>query len=156
MLSFLLFLFSARKRAKWIWIFCCPLVFSSRNIGFERWEEGFCHSIQWGTMKRTTVFSNMKDKGYYFTGQGISEPPLRKMSRAVTSNYSYLYIFLYYIYTYVYIYLGFLRHGFDPWVKKIPWRRKMAPHSSILALEAHGQRSLAGCSPWGHTESDMT
>ena len=23
--------------------------------------------------------------------------------------------------------------GFDPWVRKIPWRRKMAPHSSILA-----------------------
>ena len=23
--------------------------------------------------------------------------------------------------------------GFDPWLEKIPWRRKMAPHSSILA-----------------------
>ena len=22
--------------------------------------------------------------------------------------------------------------------------------------KAHGQRSLEGCSPWGHTESDMT
>ena len=22
---------------------------------------------------------------------------------------------------------------FGPWVKKFPWRRKMAPHSSILA-----------------------
>ena len=25
------------------------------------------------------------------------------------------------------------RHGFDPWVGKIPWRRGMATHSSILA-----------------------
>ena len=25
------------------------------------------------------------------------------------------------------------RHGFNPWVRKIPWRRKMATHSSILA-----------------------
>ena len=25
------------------------------------------------------------------------------------------------------------RLGFDPWVKKIPWRRKWQPHSSILA-----------------------
>ena len=25
------------------------------------------------------------------------------------------------------------RQGFDPWVGKIPWRRAMAAHSSILA-----------------------
>ena len=25
------------------------------------------------------------------------------------------------------------RHGFDPWVGKIPWRRGMAIHSRILA-----------------------
>ena len=25
------------------------------------------------------------------------------------------------------------RHRFDPWVRKIPWRRKLATHSSILA-----------------------
>ena len=29
-------------------------------------------------------------------------------------------------------------------------------HSSILAWRIHGQRSLAGYSPWGHKESDMT
>ena len=32
----------------------------------------------------------------------------------------------------------------------------MATHSSILAGEFHGQRSLEGYSPWGHKESDMT
>ena len=32
----------------------------------------------------------------------------------------------------------------------------MAPHSSILAGKSHGQRNLAGCSPWGHKESDTT
>ena len=26
----------------------------------------------------------------------------------------------------------------------------MATHSSILAWKSHGQRSLAGYSPWGH------
>ena len=26
----------------------------------------------------------------------------------------------------------------------------MAPHSSTLAWKSHGQRSLVGCSPWGH------
>ena len=32
----------------------------------------------------------------------------------------------------------------------------MATHSSILAWRYHGQKSLAGYSPWGHKESDVT
>ena len=32
----------------------------------------------------------------------------------------------------------------------------MASHSSILSKKSRGQRNLAGCSPWGHKESDMT
>ena len=48
------------------------------------------------------------------------------------------------------------RHGFDPWVGKIPWRRKWQPAPVFLPGEFHGQRSLAGCSPWGCTESDTT
>ena len=32
----------------------------------------------------------------------------------------------------------------------------MATHSGILAWRIHGQRSLAGYSPWSQTESDMT
>ena len=33
---------------------------------------------------------------------------------------------------------------------------KMTTHSSLLARKSHGQRSLAGCSPGGRTEVDMT
>ena len=32
----------------------------------------------------------------------------------------------------------------------------MAIHSSVLAGKSHGQKSLAGYSPWGHKELDMT
>ena len=32
----------------------------------------------------------------------------------------------------------------------------MAPHSSTLAWKIPWTRSLVGCSPWGHKESDMT
>ena len=32
----------------------------------------------------------------------------------------------------------------------------MATHSSILAGESYGQRSLVGYSPWGHKELDTT
>ena len=46
------------------------------------------------------------------------------------------------------------RHGFDPWVGKIPWRRAQQPTLGFVPGESHGQRSLAGCSPRGHKESD--
>ena len=39
--------------------------------------------------------------------------------------------------------------GFDPWVRKIPWRRAWQSTPVFLPGESHGQRSLAGYSPWG-------
>jgi len=44
---------------------------------------------------------------------------------------------------------GDMRHGFDPWVRKIPWRRARLPTPVFLPGESHGQRSLAGYSLWG-------
>ena len=38
---------------------------------------------------------------------------------------------------------------FDPWVRKIPWRREWLPTLVFLPGEFHGQKSLAGYSPWG-------
>ena len=46
--------------------------------------------------------------------------------------------------------------GFDPWVKKILWRKDWQPTPVSLPGESHGQRSLVGYSPWGHKESVMT
>ena len=37
----------------------------------------------------------------------------------------------------------------------IPWRRAWPPTPEFLPGESHGQRSLMGCNPWGHTESDV-
>ena len=48
------------------------------------------------------------------------------------------------------------RHWLDPWVRKIPWRRKWQPTPVFFSGKSHGQRSLAGYSPWGHKKSDMT
>jgi len=48
------------------------------------------------------------------------------------------------------------RHGFDPWVRKIPWRRKWQPTSVFLPGKSHGQRSLVGYSPWVPKESALT
>ena len=44
----------------------------------------------------------------------------------------------------------------DPWVGKIPWRRKWQPTPVFLPGESHGQRSLAGYSPRGRKELDTT
>ena len=49
-----------------------------------------------------------------------------------------------------------LRLGFDPWEGKIPWRRAWQSTLVVLPDKSHGQRGLAGCSPWGHKELDMT
>ena len=46
------------------------------------------------------------------------------------------------------------RCRFDPWVRKIPWRRKCQPTPEFLPGESHRQRSLVGYSPWGHRELD--
>ena len=45
---------------------------------------------------------------------------------------------------------------FDPWVRKIPWRRKWQPTPVFLPGESHGQRNLVGYNLWGHKELDMT
>ena len=42
------------------------------------------------------------------------------------------------------IHLQCRRPRFDPWVRKIPWRRKQLPTAVILPGESHGQRSLMG------------
>ena len=39
---------------------------------------------------------------------------------------------------------------------KIPWRRAWQPTPVFLPGEFHGRRSLAGYSPWGRKEPDMT
>ena len=37
--------------------------------------------------------------------------------------------------------------GFNPWVRKIPWRRARQPTPVFLFGKSHGQRSLVGYSP---------
>ena len=46
--------------------------------------------------------------------------------------------------------------GFNVWVRKIPWRREWQPIPVFLPGKCHGQMSLAGYSPWGRKELDVT
>ena len=45
-----------------------------------------------------------------------------------------------------------MRHGFNPWVQKIPRRRKWQPTPVLLPEKSHRQRNWVGYSPWGHKE----
>ena len=44
----------------------------------------------------------------------------------------------------------------DPWVRKIPWRRKWQLIPVLLPGESHGQRNPMGYSPQGHKDLDKT
>ena len=48
------------------------------------------------------------------------------------------------------------RCGFDPWVRKIPWRREWQPIPVFLPGESYGHQNLVGYSQWGRKELDMT
>ena len=48
------------------------------------------------------------------------------------------------------------RPRFNPWVGKIPWRRKWHPTPVLLPGKSHRLRSLVGYSPWCRKELDTT
>ena len=48
------------------------------------------------------------------------------------------------------------RLRFNPWVGKISWRRIWQPTPVFLPGESHRRRGLAGYSPWGRKELDIT
>ena len=48
------------------------------------------------------------------------------------------------------------KRRFDPWLRKIPWRRKWQPTPVFLPGKLHGQGSLVGYGPWGCKELDIT
>ena len=46
--------------------------------------------------------------------------------------------------------------GFNPWVRKISWRKEWLPTPILLPGEFDGQGSLVGYSSWGCKEMDKT
>ena len=48
------------------------------------------------------------------------------------------------------------RHGFNPWVGKIPCRREWLPTLLFWPGKFHWGRSLVGYSPWGCKQSDTS
>ena len=86
---------------------------------------------------------------------------LRSIKSVMPSNHliidTHTYIFLHiYVYTHTYGLPRWFsgkepacqctRHGLNPWVRKIPWRRKWQSIPVFLPRKSHGQRGLA----WDH------
>ena len=69
------------------------------------------------------------------TGQSLGSPPSAQQSR---------------------IHCQCTRLRFNPWVRKVPWRRKWQPTPVFLPGKSPGQRHQAGYSPWGCKELDTT
>ena len=47
------------------------------------------------------------------------------------------------------------RYRFNPWVRKVPWRRKWQTTPVFLHGKSHGQRSLEGYSPRSDRRNDL-
>ena len=45
------------------------------------------------------------------------------------------------------------KSSINPWVGKIPWRRKWQPTPAFLLVKSHGQKSLADHSPLSHHDN---
>ena len=107
---------------------------------------------------------------------GLKEsPPILVFSRVLSCTCGFRVKLIHYIKCYTLIlhllstFLGFpdvsvvkesacqcSRHRFEPWDRKMPWRRKWQPTAVFLPGESHGQRSLEGYSPWGRRELETT
>ena len=71
-----------------------------------------------------------------------------------TQNNSVIYVYTHMCLSGLKIHLQCKRCRFDPWVRKIPWRRAWQPTPVFMSGESHGQRSLTCFSPQGGQESD--
>jgi len=49
-----------------------------------------------------------------------------------------------------------VRPKLDPWVRKIPWRRKWQPIPVFLPGKSHGRGWGGSYNPWGCKELDTT
>ena len=113
------------------------------------------------------IQQSYRDTGLAIKSVQVFIPSYRKPERSIWSTrYKHTCVFTFFL-TLLYFILGafpgdsavkestrqFRRHkrrGFDPWVRKILWRREWQLTPVFLPGESHGQRSLMGYSPWGH------
>ena len=66
-----------------------------------------------------------------------------------------IYLFIFFLY-YTIRHHGIRLSRFNPWIKKIPQRKSLQSTPVFASGKSHEQRSLAGYSPQGHEDTDIT
>ena len=105
-------------------------------------------------MSELAVFPQRED--HFITKGIVAQTGLQKMWRKFTQLHKLNILWASLMAQWWRIHLKCGRCGFDPWVGKMSWRKKWQPTPVFLPGKFHGQRSLAGYSPWGCKESDTT
>ena len=113
----------------WLTRLLCPWKSSDKNTGMSS------HSFLWGTQE-----SNLSLACGFFTVWATREAWWASQLALVVKNLP----------------TNAADARFDPWVRKMPWNRKWQPAQIFLPGKFHGQRSLAGYSPWSWRKSDIT
>ena len=101
---------------------------------------------------RLPCSSNGKESAYNTGDQSQSLSPIKSIPEQVKKKCDYTSLGLRRWRTC----LEWGRPRFNPWVGKIPWRRKWQSTPVFLPGESYGWRSLVGYSPCSRKESDMT
>ena len=107
--------------------------------------------LEWVAVPSSRGSSRPRDRthvSYWQAGSLSPEPPAEHLPVSGASPLAQLVIYLQF--------RRRKRHRFSPCVGKLPCRRKWPPTLIFLPGAFHGQRSLAGYSPWRRKESDMT
>ena len=118
-----------------VWLLATPWTAANQ----APWSMGFSRQECWNGLPLLGRVKNIWEKKSSWSSK------TRNLNFSVAGNYLYS----------ICIVLNIVP-GFNPWVRKILWRRKWQPTPVLLPGKFHGQRSLVGYSPWGCKELDKT
>ena len=110
------------------------------NPGVPHCREILCHLSHQGSPLLLTNIILIDGK------QPIQYPPASKTKVGLPSLFPFTPKFLHYLSPMIDLLL----------TASTCWRRQWHPTPVLVPGKSHGQRSLVGCSPWGHEESDRT
>ena len=135
-----------------------------RSLGWVLIQYDSIHII-WGNLQTETNMDRGKmtwrDAGRRRSSASQAERPGTDpfLQPSGGTNLGYTWIFKFYLHAWLRAYricLQCRRPRFDPWVRKIPWRREWHPTPVFLPGESDGQGSLTGYSPWDRKELNTT